>query len=175
MRWAAIQRRKYKGGEAGISMIEVLFAGLVITIGSVGLMALIVTAIGANNRNKLDTNSTFAAQMVMEEIKSQITTGVAPAIVDCAGNTWNITTTPGGALLNGANIDFTESPAPAAYSMQYVLCTASGVQSRYDVRWNVQLVTPSSWLVTVGARPAGASGDLRYFALPVTLRSISGV
>jgi Tfp pilus assembly protein PilV len=175
MLWATVRRRKHKGSEAGISMIEVLFAGLVITIGSVGLMALIVTAIGTNNRNKLDTNSTLAAQMVMEEIKSQITTGAAPSIVDCGGNTWNILTAPGGALLGGGQIDFGENPAPAGYSMQYVLCTANGVQSRYDVRWNVRTVTPSSWLVIVGSRPSGASNDLKYFALPVTLRSIAGV
>lgn len=175
MRWAAVRRRKRKGSEAGISMIEVLFAGLVITIGSVGLMALIITAIGTNNRNKLDTNSTFAAQMVLEEIKSQISTGGAPAVTDCAGHTWNVATAPGGALVDGGNIDFSQNPAPTGYSMQFVLCTADGVQSRYDVRWNVQTVTPSSWLVTVGARPFGASSDLKYFALPVTLRSIAGV
>ncbi len=175
MRWAAVRRRRQKGSEAGISMIEVLFAGLVITIGAIGLMALIVTAIGTNNRNTLDTNSTLAAQMVLEEINSQIATGGAPAVTDCGGNTWNIRTAPGGALLSGANIDFTQNPAPTGYSMQFVLCTANGVQSRYDVRWNVQTVTPASWLVTVGARPFGASGDLRYFALPVTLRTIAGV
>lgn len=175
MRWAAVRRGRHKGGQAGVSMIEVLFAGLVITIGAVGLMALIVTAIGTNNRNKLDTNSTLAAQMVLEEIKSQITSGGAPAVVDCGGNTWNISTTVGGALLSGGNIDFTQNPAPAGYSMQFVLCTANGVQSRYDVRWRVDKVTDNSWLVTVGSRPFGASGDLRYFALPVTLKSIAGV
>lgn len=175
MRWGAVRRRKHKGSEAGISMIEVLFAGLVITIGSIGLMALIVTAIGTNNRNKLDTNSTLAAQMVLEEVKSQISTGGAPVVVDCGGNSWIVGTAPGGATLDGGNVDFHQDPAPAGYSMQLVLCTANGVQSRYDVRWNVQTVTPSSWLVTVGARPAGATSNLRYFALPVTLRSIAGV
>ena len=180
MRLAAVRRRKRHGKQAGISMVELLIAGVVMVIGFLGLMVLITTAIATNNRNKLDTNGTLVAQMVLEEVKSQVATGGVPSLTDCAGHTVTIATTPGGAPLSGANIDFSGSPpsagASGAYAMDFTLCTANGGQATYDVRWNVQALTSGSWLITVGSRPRGITGaGGKYFALPVNLRSIVGI
>jgi prepilin-type N-terminal cleavage/methylation domain-containing protein len=95
-----------------------------------------------------------------------------------------------GALLDAnGNIDFTQSyaavaggnwPAPS-YKMQFVSCGSGGRQATYDVRWNVRNISAFSRQVTVSARlrrqtaAGGAPGEqLKYFALPVTLRTISG-
>ncbi len=171
--------RKRARRQSGVTMIELMIAGMVMVVGFLGMMILITTAIATNNRNKMDTNATLAAQMVFEEVRSDIATGASPTLTDCGGNSWTIgvgSNTVGavmGAPLNGANIDFTATPV-TNYSMQYKVCTANGGQATYDVRWNVQTLTTGASLVTVGAKPVGASSDLKYFALPVPLRGIAG-
>jgi Tfp pilus assembly protein PilV len=176
---ANLIRRRQRSGQAGVTMIELMIAGVVMVVGFLGMMILITTAIATNNRNKMDTNATLAAQMVFEEIRSDIATGASPTLTDCGGNTWTIgvgSNTVGsttGATLNGANIDFTAAKV-TDYSMDYKVCTANGGQATYDVRWNVQTLTSGASLVTVGAKARGASSDLKYFALPVTLRGIAG-
>ena len=165
--------------QSGITMIELMIAGMVMVVGFLGLMILITTAIATNNRNKMDTNATLAAQMVFEEIRADVQTGSNPSLTDCGGTTWNIglgSSTVGsstGAPLSGATIDFTQSTV-TDYSMNYQVCTANGGQAIYDVRWNVTRLTDGVWLVVVGSRPIGATSNLRYFALPVTLRGIVG-
>ncbi len=172
-------RRRRVSGQSGVTMIELMIAGMVMVVGFLGMMILITTAIATNNRNKMDTNATLAAQMVLEEIRSDVQTGYAPSITDCANQAWNIglgSNTIGastGAPLSGATIDFTQSTV-TNYSMNYQVCTANGGQATYDVRWNVTRLTDGVWLVVVGARPLGASSNLKYFALPVTLRGIVG-
>ncbi len=177
MRMTCFRRRRGTPSQAGITMIELMIAGVIMVVGFLGMMVLIMTAIATNNRNKMDTNATLVAQMVMEEIKSNIATGSSPTLTDCGGTAWTIgiPATSGGAALSGGNIDFSIDP-PANYFMNFRVCTANGGQATYDVRWNVQLLPGSTttWLVTVGSRPRGATSDLRYFALPVTLRGYAG-
>ena len=172
-------RRKTRSGQSGVTMIELMIAGMVMVVGFLGMMILITTAIATNNRNKMDTNATLAAQMVLEEIRADVQTGSSPTLTDCGGTTWTIglgSATIGsatGATLSGANIDFTAATVNNYY-MNYQVCTANGGQSNYDVRWNVTRLTNGVWLVVVGAQPKGASSNLKYFALPVTLRGIVG-
>ncbi|MGH9521313.1 MAG: hypothetical protein ACRD3E_02140, partial [Terriglobales bacterium] len=89
---------------------------------------------------------------------------------DCAGNNFSINTAAGGAPLSGAAVDFSQAQV-ANYSMNYVVCVGT-VQTTYDVRWNVSAVG-GNFLVTVSSRlkGQGTSTNLRYFALPVTLRA----
>src|SRR5690348_7978680 len=108
-----LRRRRQLRSESGITMIELMIAGMVMVVGFLGMMILITTAIATNNRNKMDTNATLAAQMVFEEIRSDIATGASPTLTDCGGNTWTIgvgSNTVGatmGATLSGSDIDFT--------------------------------------------------------------------
>lgn len=171
-------RRKLRR-QSGVTMIELMIAGMVMVVGFLGMMVLITTAIATNNRNKMDTNAMLAAQMVFEEIRADIATGASPTLTDCGGTSWTIgvgSNTVGaslGATLSGGSVDFTATKV-TNYSMDYKVCTANGGQATYDVRWNVQTLSTGASLVTVGAKPKGGSSDLRYFALPVTLRGIAG-
>ena len=183
--------------QAGLSMIELLIAMLVLMIGLMGSMVLVRTAIVNNNRNKLDTTATALAQMVLEQINSRpanVNTNIT--ILDCTGTPVTINPTgaaaPGaGATLiqagfNAGNIDFSQdfTAVPAGYAMQYVTCgpapgapgAAAGPQVTYEVRWNVTTMTGFTKLVTVSARKriATNTGALPYFAVPVTLRGIGG-
>jgi Flp pilus assembly protein TadG len=164
-------RKSRRNSEAGLTMLEVLFAAVVMTIGFLGLIGLVATAIASNNRNKLDSTGTMLAQAVVEQINSTLVGTGTATITDCQNNTWNIATAVGGATLSGANIDFTQTNVPTNYSMKFSVCNVAQ-QTTYDVRWNVQQITSETYLVTVGAHMlnSGTAGT-KYFALPVTLRT----
>jgi prepilin-type N-terminal cleavage/methylation domain-containing protein len=172
-----------RANQRGMSLIELMIASLVLTVGVLGCAVLIPLAIGTNSKNRQQSNSTVIAQMTMEKISSASAGGSTLTITDCAGNanTINITGSTGGTgatLLASGSIDFAPAQgsagAPAGYYMSYTSCGTSGRQSTYDVRWNVQ--TPSSYvkLVTVSAKMKGSGTNQILFSLPVTIRSMVG-
>jgi prepilin-type N-terminal cleavage/methylation domain-containing protein len=174
--------------ERGMSLIELMLAMLVLAIGLGGITIMLTTAIASDNRNSRDTTSTLLAQMVIEQISAQHPYASLPiAVTDCAGNPFTIGSDPGpvgtgtGANLTAnGTIDFTQafSSVTTTYAMQYVDCSvAGGIQTTYDVRWNVMSVSTnaSSRLITAAARPMASNVNQLggfYFALPVNLRSI---
>src|SRR5581483_4022355 len=135
-----------------------------------------VHAIAVVARNRMDSSATMLTQMVVEQLatlpRPDGTTTVT--ITDCAGNNWTLSAAAGGAPLSGTSINFSSAQV-TNYSMNYVVCGANNTQATYDVRWNVQSLSPGfTSLVTVAARPRGATGDLRRFAIPVSVRVITG-
>lgn len=179
-----LTRKTKRSTQRGTSLIELMIASLVLTVGVLGCAVLIPIAIGTNSKNRQQSNSTVIAQMTMEKITSASASGSATlTITDCAGtaNTINITGSTGGTgatLLSSGSIDFSQtqgsSGAPAGYYMSYTSCGTSGRQSTYDVRWNIQ--TPSNYvkLVTVSAKLQGSGTNQILFSLPVTIRSMVG-
>ena len=194
-------KQSRRSRQAGLSMVELLMAMLVLAVGMMGSMILVRTAIVNNNRNKLDTTSTALAQMVLEQINSRpVTTATNIIIFDCTGVARTIN--PNGAAFPGAgaaiiqaspppgqtigDIDFTQdfTAVPAGYAMQYVTCgaaagtpgAAAGGQVTYEIRWNVTTMTGFTRLVTVSARKQIAPGTsaLPFFSIPFTLRGIGG-
>ena len=166
-------RKIRRNPEAGLTMLEVLFGAVVMTIGFMGLIGLVVTAIASNNRNKLDSTATMLTQAVVEQINSTIIGTGTATITDCNGTTWNIATSIGGAALSGANIDFSQTAPPTNYHMDFAVCPV-GQANHYDVRWNVQQMTSDVYLITVGARLRGqGTTSNKFFALPVTLRTFA--
>jgi len=190
---AQIQR-----GQAGMTLIELMIAMVVLAIGLGALVTLFATAALSNNKNSRNATATLLAQLVLEQISAQSPNSTATILLtDCAGNQWAVATTGGaapagvGALLDTVATDYnyggidpnqgysTIPPATSAvpgYAMQYVDCGAGGTQSTYDVRWNVINIDASTRLITVSSRlvgPANQLGGLMY-AMPVTLRAIGG-
>lgn len=176
--------------ERGMTIIELMVAVLILAAGMVGLSVLFSSAATSANRNKLDTNSTLVAKMVMEQISAQNPTySTDIQLTDCANVTHTISTV-GAAAPNGAGspldqsassltyggIDFKQS-APTGYSMTYVDCQ-TGQQTSYDIRWNIINISPGyTRMITVAARQANVSNSLLggvRFAIPVSLRSVSG-
>lgn len=172
-----------------MTLIELMIAMAVLATGLGGITILLTGAIATNNKNSRDTTATLLAQMVTEQISEQhIYSAINMSVTDCAGTPWPITTTPGaqptgnGATLKAdGTIDFTQSSTALIannYAMQYVDCsTAGGIQTTYDVRWNVMSIsTNTSYrMITAAARPIASNvnqfGGL-YFAIPVNLRTI---
>ena len=169
--------------EAGMGMIELLFACIILVVAALSAIVLIVMAISVNQRNKVDTTQTMLAESVIEQVNSTIVGSGSSALKDCAGNTWTSDTAPGGATLSGSRIDFTQASPPADYHMEYVVnspCATTGVrQATYDVRWHVDVVgapaaPTNTYLITVGAKRLGARDNVITEAGPVTLRVMAG-
>jgi Tfp pilus assembly protein PilV len=164
-------KRNRRNSEAGLTMLEVLFGAVVMTIGFLGLIGLVTAAIASNNRNKLDSTATMLTQAVVEQINSTIVGTGTATITDCNGTAYNIASAVGGAATTGANIDWSQTTVPTSYSMNFAVCPVAQA-NYYDVRWNVQQVTSDVYLITVGARFRGqGAGGNKYFALPVNLRT----
>ena len=182
-----VLRRRQRRLDRGFTLLEVLFAGVVLTIGLLGLLTMVLTAISANNRSKLDSDGTLLAQMTLETIASvpgNATTTVT--ITDCAGTTHSSLSTTGSNTGAGANldsngnVDFTQaySSVTAGYAMQYVTCQAStgDRQITYDVRWNIKTPTSNTKLVTVSAQRQGTTSTaLQFLLFPVSLKAIVGL
>lgn len=170
--------------QAGALLIELMFAAFILTVCSLGVISLIWTSILMNNRNRIDSTQTMLAQSIVEQVNSTIIGSESSGLADCNGKTWTISTTPGGAVMSGAGIDFTEADPPEDYFMTYVLkapCESTGaLQATYDVRWHVKIVgasagTPTNtFLVTVGAKKSGSTRAGLVASAPITMRVMVG-
>ena len=179
-----LKRKVNRSDQRGMSLIELMIASFVLTVGVLGCASVIPLAIGTNFKNRQQSNSTVIAQMTLEKITSASTGGSAALVItDCVGtaaaiNITGSTAGTGAALLSTGAADFSQlqgsSGAPAGYYMSYTSCGTAGRQSIYDVRWNVQ--TPSNYvkLVTVSAKLKGSGTNANLFALPVTIRTLVG-
>jgi prepilin-type N-terminal cleavage/methylation domain-containing protein len=178
--------------QRGMTLIELMIALTVLTVGLAALLGLLMTAIASNNRNQLDTGATLAAQAVLESIAAQ-PGGNDITMTDCAGNVYTVKTAPDNTVtvapnssttVPPGNVDFTQSRSgiTTGYSMYYVSCGTGGQQSTYDIRWNIQTIASgtgySEKLITVGAAQTAAANAQgtsaqAQFLIPVTLRTIS--
>jgi Tfp pilus assembly protein PilV len=176
-----------------MTLIELMVAMVVLTIGLMGIAGLIVASISTNGRNKRDSTGTMLAQMVIEQISAMpaSSSALATGITDCTGAVLPVSTV-GAAAPNGAgariyssaavpanlssNIDFTQAvgAVPANYKMTYTTC-GGGQRYVFDIRWNIITQASSDTkLVTVSARQTTVNGSAVLFAVPVTLRAIVG-
>ena len=57
--------------------------------------------------------------------------------------------------------------------MSYVDCN-NNVKTTYDVRWNIQLLNGSTYVVTVGAKPMNNLPTRFSFSIPVNMRAYVG-
>jgi prepilin-type N-terminal cleavage/methylation domain-containing protein len=168
----------------GFSLVELMVAMFILTVGVLGGMTMIIMGMTRNNTNRVDTTATNAAQAVLEEIA-----GTSPnanpllAVTDCVGTNLVVNTTPGGApLLANGDINWGQPVVPG-YQMSYVVCnndngTKNGLQTVYDVRWNITSIGAGNVgkLVVVSARQPFVAGSRGIgFITPVTLRTIVGM
>jgi prepilin-type N-terminal cleavage/methylation domain-containing protein len=168
-----------RSNQCGISLIELMIAMAILTIGVLGCMSLIITAIATNGRNRYQSSSTTAAQMITEKIMS-VPANTSPTLsfTDCSGTAQNLNTTgsttgAGAGLLSSGDVDYSQT-AVTGYSMLYTTCGQTGQQAVYDVRWNIKTLSNYSKLITVSAKLQGTATDPKLIAFPVTIRSLAG-
>ncbi len=168
-----------KATSTGFSLMELMVAMFVLAVGLLGGMMMVIIGMSRNNTNRVDTTATNVAQTVLEQIAgAPANSNPTLTVTDCVPNTLNINTAPGGAGLKAnGDVDFSANTAASlnanSYQMSYKLCGNNGLQTTYDVRWNVQALGGWGKLVTVSARqPFVASQTGISFISPVTLRTI---
>jgi prepilin-type N-terminal cleavage/methylation domain-containing protein len=161
--------------QRGMTLIELMVAMVVLLVGLVGSMSLVAISMGGNGRSRQQSNSTVISQMVAEKISST-KASLSPniTITDCAGNSTTVYTAAGGsALTSSGDVDYTQ-PAVTGYQMLYTDCSTRGRQITYDVRWNIVQTTEYVKFVVVSTKMQNAGGDLKFFSLPVTVRTLIG-
>jgi prepilin-type N-terminal cleavage/methylation domain-containing protein len=189
-----LSRRAKRNRQKGFSVIELLIAMFILTIGLLGGMLIMLAAMATNSRNRMDSTAVALAQSTLDRIivLSISDPNQTSIMRDCLGNQTIVNTSVGGAPLtnfNGignagvSNIDFSQAPVPG-YQMLYAVCAAGAADSNpqyYDVRWAIQgpLGTGNTQLVLVGAKHTNENGNgggkaARFFNLPITLRAIRG-
>jgi Tfp pilus assembly protein PilV len=186
--WRLTRNKTSLKSQAGVSLIETLFAATILAIGSLGMMGIVIASIASNNRNKIDSTQTMLATSILEAVDSTVIGSGTSSLQDCAGTGWTINTavsTSGtaGSPLNGSSIDYTQAQV-TGYSMNYVVTTpcpitsTGTVQGTYDVRWHIDAVgsptTTSTYLLTVSAKLTNGGQGNQFFSAPVTLRAMSG-
>jgi prepilin-type N-terminal cleavage/methylation domain-containing protein len=174
---ALILRKKRSASrtERGMTLIELMIAMVVLLVGVVGSLALVALSVGSDSRNRQQSNSTSLSQMLAEKISSvKASTSPTLNVTDCAGNAFTIFTAAGGSALTASgDVDFTQAPI-ASYSMLYTDCGTNGRQVTYDIRWNIQQTTSYVKFLTVSSKMLNAGNDLKFFSLPVTVRTLIG-
>lgn len=179
--------------DAGMSLIELMFAMVILAVGLGSLSILFIFASQTNSKNGKATSSTMLAQQVLEQISAQHPDSVQViTLTDCAGNQWNIktvgaagpagvgaqiATAAGNPFYGGLDPSQAYAAIPAGYAMQYSDCAVNGRATVYDVRWNIITLDAYTRLITVSARQTSPSNQLggRIFFLPATLRGIGGM
>ena len=171
-----IRRRRTGNPQEGITMIELLIAGVVMVVGFMALIGLVVAAIASNTRNRLDTSATMLDLFVVESIESQSGNPGTLTVTDCVGTSHQIQQSPGGATLSGTTIDYSQAAsAIPGYQMDWAVCNGGTTANAiYDVRWHIDTLGTYSFLVTTSAKLKGVTGGGKYFALPTTIRTITG-
>jgi type IV pilus modification protein PilV len=173
--------RPSKTRQTGFSLIEVMFAMVVLAVGLMGSIGMICVGAASNGGSKTNTTAATLAQSTMERIvaipQGSAGNGALTSLTDCQGNVFTMDSTQGGSPLttSGAftGIDFRQ-PAVPNYSMQYVMCSG-GQRTTYDVRWRVDAgPAPSTDLVTVSVRSTISAGAAAVLARPITVRTLRG-
>lgn len=172
------RNRKTRTNSRGFTLIELMFAIFVLAVGILGSMVMVIVGMSRDNTNRVDTTATNVAQTVVEAISGTSNKANVIAVSDCVPNTLTINAAPGGATLQAnGDIDFLADSAATLnasnYQMNYTVCGTNGLQTVYDVRWNVKAVGNWGKLVTVSARqPFVASQNGISSIRPVTLRTV---
>jgi prepilin-type N-terminal cleavage/methylation domain-containing protein len=149
-------------GESGMSLLELMIAMTVLTVGLLGSMVMILTAMETNSRSKTDNYATILDQEIMEKFATlnNYPKSGSVTIYDCAliggsadahlasllqgaygtGNgatLYTSSTVPAG--YNVGDVDWSQaSPTlatstTAGYAMMYRTCSGD----IYEVRWNI--------------------------------------
>jgi len=163
--------------EPGFSLLEMMFATIILLVGLVAVAQLVPATILLDSRNRSDSSSLVFAQREMDQFLDQPLS--TPFFTDPFGNLCQLGSpafpniVQGSPLVNNqVLIDFTAAPV-ANYSFTYQDPNDPS-QTVYDVRWAVIVTgngaTVSSKRFIFGVRHLGGNG---YF-LPVALDMMVG-
>jgi len=178
MRTAFTKRRK---SHRGFSLLEMMFATIILLVGLVAIAQLVPASILLNNRNRMDSSALVLAQRELDFIIDQplvSTNFTDPNGVYCPlGNICNLGTpappnqvqgSPVVVIANRPTINFSAA-AVGGWSFTTPVDVEDPYGAQYDVRWAAIMdgtgATASSRRIIISARLLGGN---RY-GLPLTL------
>lgn len=164
----AVMQVRPHNGQSGFSLLEMLFATVILLVGLVAVAQLVPVAVMLDHQNILNSSATVLAQDEMDQFLGQPLT--SPAFVDTKGNACSLgdPTQPNivvGSQFTNGFIDFNQ-PAVPGYSL---LLQPDANGPNYDLRWAV--ITISNGSVAYSKRfilRVRQQGGNTYFP-PVTL------
>jgi type II secretory pathway pseudopilin PulG len=175
---------KRRESERGFSILEMLFATIILLVGLVAIAQLVPASILLNYRNRMDSSALVFAQRQLDQMLDQALS--VSQFTDVLGNTCQlgnpaVTNTVQGSTVTTFNnetlVVFTSPNPPPAPTNGYGFTYQDPTDPNgtiYDVRWAVIITgngsVASSKRFILGVRQAGGSG---YFQ-PITLDTMVG-
>jgi len=124
---------------AGFTLLEMMIATLIVTVGLLSLMSLILFALKMRYDSRLSSTALKLSQQMMEELKSRSLDD--PLLLH-----------PGNALTPGGAIDFDASADGLASSTTFLqLNKTLNTQLAFETRWNITLLGEER-IITVATR-----------------------
>jgi len=164
--------------ERGFSLLEMMFATIILLVGLVAIAQLVPATILLNFRNRTDSSALVFAQRELDQMLDQPLS--SPSFTDALGNNCNLgdptqpnarVGSPVVVIQNQALIDFAAGLQPG-YNFTFQDSTDSS-GTTYDVRWAVIITGDGSKAYTkrfiLGVRQQGGNG---YFQ-PITLDTMA--
>lgn len=173
--------KRHRSFQQGFSILEMLFATVILLVGLVSVAQLVPASLMLNYRNRIDSSALVFAQRQLDVLLDQPLNPPANSFTDLQGNTYQLGSPANPNVVQGNNvvafnnqtlIDF-GGPTPPAYPTNGYGFTyqdpADPNGTTYDVRWAVIITgngtAASAKRFILGIRQTGGNG---YF-LPITL------
>ena len=182
MRTAFTKRRK---SYRGFSLLEMMFATIILLVGLVAIAQLVPASILLNSSNRMDSSALVFAQRELDQFLDQPLSAIS--FTDAIGNTCQLgnpavtNSVQGNSVVSYNNQPVIVFPAPPAPPAPQSLAGGYGFtyqdpndpsSTTYEVAWAVIITgsggTPSSKRFILGVRQLGGSG---YFP-PITLDTL---
>lgn len=171
--------------QSGFSVLEMLFATMILLVGLVAVAQLVPASILMNYHNRTDSAALVFAQRQLDLILDQPLNPPGNQFIDPLGNTYQLGDPTAPNVLQGSNvvtlngytvIDFSGNSLPPAYPTNGFAFTYQDPtdpnDAIYDVRWAVVITgngaNASSKRFILGVRQLNATG----FSLPITLDTV---
>jgi prepilin-type N-terminal cleavage/methylation domain-containing protein len=168
---------KRRARERGFSLLEMMFATIILLVGLVAIAQLVPATILMNYRNRMDSSALVFAQRELDQMLDQPLSTIS--FTDTLFNTCSlgdpaspnsVQGSPVAVVNNQALIDFSSAPI-SNFSFSYQ-DPADPSGATYDVRWAVIITgngtTVSAKRIILGVRQQGGNG---YFQ-PITLDTV---